>query len=328
MKNQNLMILPNNEVITNLDELLKETKELYEQQISYGTKRAYEFDWKVFVNWCSENNLIAEQATPYIVSLFLTFEFKKKHRHPSTINRRLAAIKFWFKTRNLKSPTDDELVHSVLKGIRRDKNVKPSKSKKAITKEVIMQMIDLCSTDDIRDIRDRAILLLGYCGAYRENELVSINIDDITFIDGKGMDIFHRYTKTDQEGKGKIKPIIKAQVLFQYCPIRAVKKWIEAAKITTGALFRGINKHGKIENTRMSHDVVYEVIKRCILKLGYEYNEYSSHCLRVGFVTQALRSGARIDKIPSVTDHKSIRSLEFYIQHEDRYEDHPGRNIF
>lgn len=328
MKNQNLMALPKNELISNLDDLLKETKELYDQQISYGTKRAYEFDWKVFVNWCSDNNFIAEQATPYIISLFLTFQFKKKHRHPSTINRRLAAIKFWFKTRNLKSPTDDELVHSVLKGIRRDRNAKPSKPKKAILKELIMQMVDLCSTDNIRDIRDRAILLVGFCGAYRVNELVSINSEDITFIDGKGMDIFQRYTKTDQEGKGKIKPIAQAKVLFNYCPIRAVKKWIEAANIKSGALFRGINKHGKIESNRMSHDVVYELIKRCILKLGYEFSEFSSHSLRAGFVTQALRTGARIDKIPSVSDHKSLKSLEFYIKHEDRYEDHPGKNIF
>lgn len=152
MKNQNLMMLPNNEIITNLDDLLKETKELYDQQISYGTKRAYEADWNIFVSWCSSNHFVAESATPYIISLFLTHQFKKERRHPSTINRRLAAIKFWFKSQNLKSPTDDELVHSVLKGIRRDKDIKQSKPKKASLKEMIMQMVDICPTNNIRGI--------------------------------------------------------------------------------------------------------------------------------------------------------------------------------
>lgn len=328
MSNSHLITKNGNNLVNNLDVLIQETQVLYKQQIAYGTKRAYQSDWNLFIKWCATNNYIAEQATPSIVSLFLTHQFKNNNCNPSTINRRLAAIKFWFKSHNHKSPTDDELVHAVLKGIRRDKNIKQSRRKKATLKEMIIQMVDLCSTNHIRDIRDRAILLLGFCGGYRRSELVAINIEDITFQDGKGMDIFHKYSKTDQEGKGNIKAIAQAKKLFQYCPILAVKKWIETANISSGALFRGITKNGQIKSTRMCDDVVYNLIKHCAVTLGYEFAEYSPHSLRSGFTTQALRQKARLDKIPTVTFHKSMRSLEAYIKYEDRYEDHPAENFF
>jgi site-specific recombinase XerD len=317
-----------NSRLSNLNELVKDTKILYEQQIAYGTRRAYKSGWNLFVEWCIKNNFIAQQATPSIVAIFLTYQFKEKNHHSSTINRRLAAIKFWFKSQNLKSPTEDDLVHSVLKGIRRDKNVKHSSPKKATLKELIMQMVDLCPSDNIRGIRDRAILLLGFSGAYRRSELVSINIEDITFQDGKGMDIFHRYSKTDQEGKGEIKAITQAKKLFQYCPIGAVKKWIDVSNITSGALFRGITKGGMIKSSRISVDVIYNLIKDCTIQLGYEYEDYSPHSLRSGFITEAVRQKARFDKIRQVSKHKSLKSMEIYFKDEDRYEDHPGENIF
>lgn len=320
--------LPQNMLISRLDELVNDTRKLYGQQIAYGTKRAYESDWNLFVSWCIKNNFLAQQATSSIVALFLTHQFKEYNHHPSTINRRLAAIKFWFKSQNLKSPTDDELVHSVLKGIRRDKNVKHSNPKKATLKELIMQITDLCPNDNIRGIRDRAILLLGFSGAYRRSELVSINIEDITFHEGKGMDIFHRYSKTDQEGKGEVKAIAQAKKLLQYCPILAVKKWIETANITSGALFRGITKGGIIKNSRISVDVIYNLIKDCTIQLGYNYEDFSPHSLRSGFITEAVRQKARFDKIRQVSKHKSLKSMEIYFRDEDRYEDHPGENIF
>lgn len=142
------------------------------------------------------------------------------------------------------------------------------------------------------------------------------------------MDIFHRYSKTDQEGKGNIKAIAQAKKLFQYCPILAVKRWIEAANISSGGLFRGITKDGKVKDTRMCVDVVYNLIKKSAMTLGYEFDDYSPHSLRSGFTTQALRQKARLDKISSVTFHRSMKSLESYIRHEDRYEDHPAENFF
>jgi site-specific recombinase XerD len=328
MENKSLIVLPKNELLSYIDDLARDTKKLYEQQIAYGTKRAYQSDWNLFVSWCIKNNFIAQQATPSIIALFLTYEFKENNSNPSTINRRLAAIKFWFKSRNLKSPTDDDLVHSVLKGIRRDKNVKHSNPKKATLKEVIMQMVDLCPSNEIRGIRDRAILLLGFSGAYRRSELVSINLEDITFRDGKGMDIFHRYSKTDQEGKGEIKAIAHAKKLLQYCPIGAVKKWIEATNITSGALFRGITKGGIIKNTRISVDVIYNLIKDCTIQLGYNYEDFSPHSLRSGYITEAVRQKARYDKIRQVSKHKSLKSMEIYFKDEDRYDEHPDENIF
>lgn len=307
--------------------LMEDATRLFNQRIAQGSRRVYESDWRLFQTWCHTNHLIAEQATPPIVALFLTYQHQQNF-HPTTINRRVAAIKFWFTSSGMKSPTEDELVKSIMKGIRRDKNAPASRIKKATLKEVLIQMVDLCPSNTLRGLRDRAILLLGFCGAYRRSELISIQIEDITWQSGKGMDIQHRFTKTDQEGKGLIKPIAEAKKELQYCPIRAIKAWISAAQITSGPLFRGITKGNTVKMTPMSEDVIYNLIKTCAEKLGYQFHDYSPHSLRSGFTTQALRNKARIDKITTVTTHKTIRSLEAYIKHEDRYEDHPGENFF
>ena len=319
--------IPSSYIISYQEALEQDALKLYNQQIAYGTRRVYESDWRLFETWCTNNKYLAEDATPAIIALFLTSQFQARF-HPTTINRRLAAIKFWFMTHNKTSPTNDDRVRAVMKGIRRDKNAPKSRITKATLKELIKKMVDLCPTNTIRGIRDRALLLLSFCGGYRRSELVAIDIEDITFHPGKGMDIYHRFSKSDQEGKGDIKPIAIAKKQFQYCPIAAVKKWIEVAKIKDGALFRGITKDDKIKKNRMTSGVIYDLIKKLTVRLGYDYHEYSPHSLRSGFTTQALRNNARIDKIPSVTFHKNLRSLDSYIKHEDRYEDHPRENFF
>lgn len=318
---------PQQDVQTYQDALLQDAKRLFDQQIAPGTRRVYQSDWQLFETWCQQQHGLAVQATPAMVALFLTSQYQAQF-HPTTINRRLAAIKYWFLTHNLPSPTEDGRVRAIIKGIRRDKYAPPSQPKKALLKELITQMVDLCPTDTLRGIRDRAILLLGFCGGYRRSELVAIDVDDIHFQPGRGMDITLRRSKADQEGKGSLKPIAAAKQALTYCPVRAVKQWIAAAHLTSGALFRGITKDNNIKATRMNANVVYDVIKRCATTLGYEFHDYSPHSLRAGFITQALREGARQDKIPSVTLHKSMRSLDAYVKHEDRYEDHPGEKFF
>jgi site-specific recombinase XerD len=308
----------------NDEELIQEAKRLHQQQLAKGTYRVYLSDGKIFQQWCQHHQVSSTSATPESIALFLTDQFKHGF-HPSTLTRRLAAIKFMYLNLGKTSPTDSSIVRAVLKGIKRDEKVKPSQPKKAIISSMIKQMVDLCSQNTLRGLRDRALLLVGFAGAYRRSELVAINIEDITW-QKEGMDIVIHRSKTDPESKGDYKAILKASEKT-YCPILATQAWINKANLTSGPLFRGIDKKECLKETSLSTDIVYTLIKRCTALLGYEFNDFSPHSLRSGFITSAIENGAKPTKIMDISKHKTLQSLQKYVKHAERYEDHPGKNL-
>ncbi len=245
--------------------------------------------------------------------------------HPQTLTRRLAAIKFIFTQQQKPSPSDHPVVRNILKGIRRDESTKPSQPKKSVSVSLLKNMADLCPTSTLRGLRDKAILLLGFAGAFRRSELANLCIEDIS-IQAKGIDIKIRRSKTDQEGKGKIKAIINAKEK-EYCPCAALTAWLEKSKITTGALFRGITKNNILKNNSLSTDRIYELIKQYTIALGHNFDDFSPHSLRSGFVTAALEANALPSKIIEITHHASLKSLQPYIKHAERYEQHAGENL-
>ncbi len=169
--------------IITVEKIIKEAqavKKYVDQQLAYGTKRVYQSDWRTFEKWCLKRQYQAIDATPEIISMFIASQFNDG-LHPSTLNRRLAAIKFVFSCLEKESPTNKTIVRATLKGARRDRYAPPTKSKKAAIASIIKDMVLLCSTASLRDIRDRAILLLGFAGAFRRSELVAINFDIHSF---------------------------------------------------------------------------------------------------------------------------------------------------
>jgi len=307
-----------------INEEARYTKKLIEQQLAYGTKRVYQSDWKIFENWCELRGYQPTDATPEIIAMFVSSQFADG-KHPSTLNRRLAAIKFAYKCIDKLSPTDNEIVRGALKGIRRDEKAPPIKAKKAAVVKIIKEMVQLCESNSLRDIRDRAILLLGFAGAFRRSELVAINIEDISFNE-KGMEIKIHKSKTDQEKQGNIKIILSAKDK-PFCPITAVQLWIEKAKLKEGALFRGITKGNQILNNRMSVNVVYNLIKECAVKLELQLEDFSPHSLRAGFVTSAYENKAMLTKIMEQAHMKSMQTAQRYIRHAQRYENHAAENL-
>jgi site-specific recombinase XerD len=301
------------------------TKKLIDQQLAYGTKRVYQSDWRIFEVWCNQRHYQAINATPEVVAMFIGSQFEDG-LHPSTLNRRLAAIKFAYSCLNKESPTDNTLVKATLKGIRRDEQAPPVKAKKAAVTYIIKEMIQLCSSNSLRHIRDRAILLLGFAGAFRRSELTAINIEDITFTI-KGMDIKIHRSKTDQEKKGDIKIILPAKGDKLFCPVLAVKNWLDNSQIKNGALFRGITKHNKINDKGICDNVVYHLIKRCACELGYNIDDFSPHSLRAGFVTSAYENKAMLSKIMEQAHMKSMQTAQRYIRHAQRYENHAAEDL-
>jgi integrase len=156
-------------------------------------------------------------------------------------------------------------------------------------------------TDDIRavvdatdagliGIRDRALILIGFAGAFRRSELVGLDFEDCSF-SKDGLTITLRRSKTDQTGDGR-KIGIPYGSNPETCPVRVLQGWIEQAAIGGGPLFRSLNRHGKLIERRLSSAGVARVVKKLAERAGLEPEKYAGHSLRAGHATSAAAAGA------------------------------------
>src|SRR5215469_12799496 len=204
-----------------------------------NTLRGYQSDWRDFCAWCeSRGGLCPLPAAADTVAAYIAE--CAQHLKPGSIQRRLNAIAEAHKAAGLDSPTHAAIVRNTLKGIRRTLGTAPAQKAPALTDD-IRAMVD--ATDaEIIGARDRALVLLGFAGAFRRSELVGLNVEDCAF--GKdGLTVMLRRSKTDQEGAGR-KVGIPYGSNPETCPVRTMQGWIGQTGITSGPLFRPINRHG------------------------------------------------------------------------------------
>ena len=154
----------------------------------------------------------------------------------------------------------------------------------------------------------------------RRSELVALDVADLTFTE-KGLDVFLRSSKTDQEGEGALVAIPAGESLK---PVAAVRQWIDAAGMGEGPLFRPIDKAGKISPNRLTDRSVANIIKAYAGRAGFALFDFSGHSLRAGFVTSAADRGADINRIMDQTRHTDPRTVRKYIRRAERYKDHAG----
>ena len=208
----------------------------------------------------------------------------------ATITRRLAAIRYAHKLAGHEPPTNVEVVKATLRGIRRTLGNAHARKAPA-TADKIVAMAAKTETD-LKGLRDRAILLLGFAGAFRRSELVAVNVADLEFCDG-GLRVTIHKSKTDQEGLGATIAIARGTVA---CPVDAVRTWIRAAGICDGPLFRSVSRTCKISPRRLSARAVAESVKAYASRAGLRAADFSGHSLRSGFLTSAAARGASIFK--------------------------------
>lgn len=209
--------------------------EYFLDQHADATKRAYRSDWRIFEAWCVQFQIIGLPADAGAVALFLAAEAEKGTKY-ATIARRAAAIKYMHKLAGYESPTSSIAVEGTLKGIRRRIGIAPRKKAPA-TIDRIQAMIASCP-DTLKGQRDRALLLFGFAGAFRRSELVALTVEDLTSVP-EGVKVRIRKSKTDQEGAGQEIAIPNGATLRI---AEAMKRWLVAAKITTGPIFRRISR--------------------------------------------------------------------------------------
>jgi site-specific recombinase XerD len=289
---------------------------LAKQEKAAATRKAYSSDIPIFQRWCTSR---AVAALPAAVAGFLADQADQGIRL-STMSRRVAAIRYAHKLAGYEVPTDDERVRSVVRGHRRVARTAPTRKAPATAERIIAMA--LVPGAGVKAIRDRALLLLGFAGAFRRSELVALDIDDLHETDA-GLRVNIRRSKTDQEAEGATIAILKGSLA---CPVVAVKNWLEAAKITSGPVFRRVRKGGAIGD-RLTDQSVADIVKAQAERVGLDPTLFAGHSLRAGFLTSAAAKGASIFKMMDVSRHKSVDTLRGYVREAELFQDHAGTGL-
>ena len=302
-----------NNLITDIKNLELETIKNLRNSKSTNTLRAYQSDYNDFSLFCSKNGFQAMPTQPKILALYITH--LSSYSKYSTLKRRLASISILHKTKGYYIDTKHPIIIENLMGIKRT-NGSNQKGKKPLLindLKILIEAIDQSKEKNIRKIRDKALVLIGFSGGFRRSELVDLEYEDIEFVT-EGVKIFVKRSKTDQSGEG----MIKAIPYFDnknFCPVKALDKWIVEAEL----------KDGKIFN--ISDKSVALIIKKYANYAGLDAHRYAGHSLRSGFATSTAESGAEERNIMAMTGHKSTEMVRRYIKEANLFKNNALNKI-
>lgn len=297
-----------------LTEHEQQAQDFYEytlQSKSKSTLRSYRFAWAKFSDWCAGSGYDAfnppHASFEYLLGLFLAAMAKGKELKPASLSAYVAGIRHHYAEKGISIDTHHKKIKEALSGIRRELGT-AQVQKKPLSTENIHMIVDAMS-DSVPDMRDKAIILLGFSGAFRRSEIVGIDIEHVAFDTG-GISILLPYSKTDQEGRGRIVdiPLAKDE---RYCPVRALVEWISYADIKSGPVFRQLYKGGNILPKRLSAQTVAVIVKTRCEPFGFS-SDVSGHSLRSGHVTASIKNGVPESWIMRQTGHASINTLRKY----------------
>jgi len=315
-----------NDLITDIKALQEETLLNLQSSKAINTVRAYKSDFKDFGLFCAQNGFKSLPSEPKIVSLYLTY-LSTKDAKMSTLKRRLVSIGVIHKLKGFYLDTKHPSIIENIMGIKRRKG-SIQKGKKPIlisNLKVLINVIDEKINEEIKKLRDRTIILIGFSGGFRRNEIVSLDYDDLDFVP-EGVKIDIRRSKTDQFGEGSV----KALPYFdnpKYCPVISLKKWISISEINSGSLFRRFLKGSKLSEKRLTDQTVALLIKEYLQLAGIDSKNYSGHSLRSGFATSAAEAGAEERSIMAMTGHKSTEMVRRYIKEANLFKNNALNKI-
>ena len=305
----------------NIENTSERAKRYISNSKANNTIKSYKSDWQDFVAYCKREKVAflsadADTVINYIADMAET-------KKVSTIVRRLSSISQAHQAAGCGSPTFSFGVKAVVKGIKKTKGTMPNKKTAAVIED-IRAMVDTLGGGLI-DIRDRALILIGFAGAFRRSELVKIDIDHLEF-DRDGLTITLQQSKTDQEGQGYKKGIPYGSHP-DTCPVRAVQDWLQAAKITTGPLFRRVNRHGQVGVKALTDQSVALIVKKLVKAAGLDEKKYSGHSLRSGLITTAANRGVDERSIMKQSGHKSLTVMRGYIQDATLFKNNAATHV-
>ncbi|MNK66055.1 site-specific tyrosine recombinase XerD [compost metagenome] len=275
---------------------------------STATKKAYAADLAHFLANGGKLPATPQQFCAYLAKLAATLAV-------ATIERRLIGIHRAHQDRNLASPATHVSVRQTMQGIRRTLGT-AQRRVRAIVKDDLLELLALIDQQTpMKAARDRALLLVGFAGAFRRSELIAIRCEDITTVN-EGIEVVLRRSKTDQEGAGRIVFIPRAK--GARCPVAALEQWKALAGIDSGYIFRRVSRHNTIGNGALTGQSVSLIVKAAYRRTGSDASLVAGHSLRAGYVTAAAMAGLQPFQIQQQTGHRSVATLARYIRPVDR----------
>ena len=301
-----------NELISDIKKLHEDTLNNLKLSKANNTLRAYKSDFRDFGAFCAKHGFNSMPSEPKVVSLYLTH--LSANSKISTLRRRLVSIGVVHKLKGHYLDTKHPVIIENLMGIKRKKGSIQTGKKPILINHLkqIINVIDEQKIEKIKKLRNKALILVGFSGGFRRTELVSIDHEDLDFVE-EGVKITLRRSKTDQFGEGQVKglPYFTNE---KYCPVTSLKNWIYLAKIKTGPIFRRFAKGSILTGHRLTDQSVVLIIKEHLKLAGIENQNYSGHSLRSGFATVAADSGADERSIMAMTGHKTTQMVRRYIR--------------
>jgi integrase len=303
-----------------IEQLRAEARAAAEASRAPSSERAYAGDWRDFCAFAARIGRARLPAEAETVALYVA-DLTRRGRRPATIARKLAAIAVYHRSMNHPTPTDHDVVRAVVRGTRRQLGVaQPQKT--ALELEALRSVV-LAIPGDLRGLRDRALLLIGWAAALRRSELIALEVDDLSF-EPEGVVLAIRRSKTDREGAG-------ATVAVPFgaeeatCPVGALRGWLAAAAIADGRVFRRIDRHGNL-GSALSDRTLAEIVAARAAAAGLE-GDFAGHSLRSGFATAAARAGRSEAAIMRHGRWKSVQIARRYIRQGARWDDNPAADL-
>jgi integrase len=312
--------------------------------IADSTRAVYRRHWRAFVKWCDENGRTALPASETAVQDYAIAE-GSRGLAMSTIRGRLAAVRYVHRDEGHEDPTASERIEHTLGNLSRETGT-PAEKKKALRAEDIAGMVRALpgsqeggrpdgtrsGTADarfLRGVRDRALILVGFGGALRRSELAGIRRRHVTF-NADGFELTLPRSKGDQEGEGAVVGINRGESV-DLCPRRALQRWIGAATIEEGPIFRPVPNHGIVAPDEraepISGQAVADAVKRAAEGTGLDTEKISGHSLRRGHLTTAARNGAALPALQKQARHADPRTTAEYIEDANRMETSTSRHL-
>jgi site-specific recombinase XerD len=281
-----------------------------------NTLKAYRSDWAAFEAFCQARGVSSLPAIPATVAAYAAEAARTLKAN--TVERRLTAISQAHQLAGCDNPVEDKLVRTVMAGIRRVKGT-AQQGKEPLSPDILRKMF-AGAPDDLRTARDRALLLVGFAGAFRRSEVVGLRFEDVRFTEN-GLVVTIPKSKTDPEGEGQTVGIPYGSHP-ESCPVRALASWLERANITYGCLFPAIGRWGgEVTGKPLCDHQLAKIIKRLAERAGLEPAAYSGHSLRSGLATSAAEGGASERAIMDQTRHRSLKQVRKYIRRGSLFQD-------
>lgn len=319
-------VLRNNTAITYNSALSGKSKQRLQKSKADNTIKAYSADWRDFTDWCNYHKICALPASPETIVNYIND--LADNAKANTVSRRVTAISENHIAAGYDredNPAKTGIVRAAMSAIRREKGTFQH-GKSPILLETLHLLAGNFVSNDLPTLRDKALILLGFAGAFRRSELVRVQVEDLSFTP-QGLIVFIPRAKGDQLGKGSTIAIPYAPDT-SICAARAVHEWLNVSGIKSGPLFRPFKKNQTLREEQLSDKSVALIVKKHIKKAGLDESDFAGHSLRRGFATSAAQHDIDTLSIMRQTRHKSEKMVHRYIEQGNLFKANPLSRMF